>query len=275
MKNLLCTGLCLILLLSLCACSTKPAGGDKTPEPTASIIAARDETSLPTELEPTQTEQPTEEPTELQLAEYGEPVIRQWYQLSSPNPCFQIIVPVKNLSEDNIFFGTKTFTLKDASGNAVASFEGGGCAPHYLAPGQEGILYYEAINTDGIDYLDPTYSLEFAAEPRIVTWDFELLKISDVQIEKDMGTVEVYGNLTNNTDYEFDSPTLSFLFFDADGNILCAAYGSGGNDDYDAEDYGILHAQSTCPFFLYRYWMPDDYPIENVSVVGFAFGDVQ
>lgn len=271
MKKLLYTALCLTILLSLCACSA--TGGDETQETAAPTVATQVETAAPTEADPTETEQLTEQPTEPQLVEYGEAVVRQWEQLSSSEPCFQIMVPVKNTSEDSVFFGTNTFTLKDASGNAVAVFEGGGCAPRYLAPGQEGIVYYEAINRDGIDYSE--YSLEFVGAPRTVTWDFEPLEISDVQLNKDLGCVELRGNLINHTDYEFESPSMSFLFFDRDGNILCAAYGSGGNDDYDADDYGILHAQSTCPFYTYRYWLPDDYPLEDVTVVGFAFRDVQ
>lgn len=270
-KKLLCTAISLILLLSVCACTAQPTDGETAPEATAATLVTQGETAAPTESAPTE----TEEQTEPQLAEYGEPVIRQWCQLSSPEPCFQIMVPVKNISDEYIFFGTNTFTLRDASGNAAAAFEGGACAPRYLAPGQEGIIYYEAINRDGVDYLDAAYTLEFIAAPRPVTWDFEVLEVSDIQITKNLGTTELRGNLINRTDLEFESPSMSFLFFDEDGNILCAAYGSGVNADYDADDYGILHAQSTCPFFTYRYWMPDDYPLEKVTVVGYAFGEAQ
>lgn len=270
MKKVFCAVLSLIVILSA-ACTTLPTGGEETTKPTVPpASSAPIATEIPTEAETEATEQPTEP----QLVKYGEPVIRQWVELNDAEPCFQFMIPVKNISEDYVAFRRNTYMLKGKDGETVAFWEGADCAPYYLAPGQEGIIYHEAINRDGIDYLSPEYSFEYIAVPEAVTWDFEALEISDIQFNKNLGSTEIRGNLINDTDCDFSFPPVTFLFYDADGNILCAAYGMGGSNDYESENFGVIQAHSTCPFVTYRYWMPDDYPLENVTVKAFAFGNI-
>ena len=257
MKKCMLVIFCIVLICSITACGTQQPDGNEAADIASSPIDEKQDESA--------------EATE--LAEYGEPVIYQWVELNENEPCFEIVVPVKNTSDELICFGSNTYTLTDKDGNEIEVFEGSDCAPMYLEPGQEGIIYYAAINRSGLDYLNPEYSLDFVADPMTVNWDVTQLEVSDIQLSRNLGDTEIRGNLINDTDKEFELPAISILFYDKDGNILCGAYGMGGVNDSAAEDFGVLHAKTTCPFCTYRYWLPNDYPLDDVTVKAFAAGN--
>lgn len=292
MKKSISIVLCFILILSMSACGAEKgtATPDNPPvpaaeEPSESAAVPEQKTETPEQTDRaadpddagTQPEEPLpeeqEQPEEPQLLEYGEPVIYQWVELNDSEPCFEIVVPVKNVTDGDVGLRTVVYSLKDKEGNEAATFENANCAPYFISPGQEGILYYAAINRSGIDYLNPDFSLEVTAEPFLVTWDYTPLEVSDIQLGRNLGCTEIRCNLINNTDQEFEFPYVTFVFYDENDTILCGAFGMGGVDDYNAKDFGILHANTSCPFVTERYWMPNDYPLEKVTVRAFAFGE--
>lgn len=265
MKKIMIIILCLALVFSMTACKKDKESG---------AANAADQNDPAGTAEPVEDEAPVgeaEEP-ESDLVEFGEPMIYQWDELEENAPCFEFVVPVKNISDEYIFFGTNTYTLLDKDGNTMGVFEGADCAPMYIAPGQEGIIYYSAINRSGNDYLNPDYSLDYIAEPAIVSWDFAEFKVDNIQISQNLGDTEIHANLINATEQDYDNASVTFLFYDENGKILCGAYGMGGVGNADSDDFGILHAKTICPLTTYRYWMPNGYPLESVTVEGFAFG---
>lgn len=253
MKKTLLAILCIIFVLSLTACGSDKPQGDTPPsggeEPATSQSEQKDE----------------------ELVEYGTPRIYQWMEIGD-NPNFEFIIPVKNISDAPVYLRTCHYELKDKDGNVIYSEKASDCAPLYIDPGQEGIIYTAAINRSEYDYLNPDYVFEYEATFINPTWEVTKLEVSDIQFYKNLGTTEITGTLSNDTDNEYSFPPVSFLFYDKDGNILCGAYTSGGNDDYEAEDFGTLYPHSSAAFCSHRYWMPNDYPLEDVTVKAFGFG---
>lgn len=237
-----------------------PAAEQETPPAVSPAEEAPDDGAAPIETAP--------------LVEFGEPSIHQWVELGDADePNFQIMVPVRNISGNWLGSRTNVYTLKDKDGNEVAVFENADCAPIFLAPGQSGIIYYTAINRSGIDYLNQDYTLEYEAEFFPMDEGTVIpLPVENVQFAKNLGSIEITGDLVNDTEYDFDFPYVSFLFRNEDGDILCGAFCMGGNGDFNSEDFGKQPAGTTMPFTSYRYWLPDDYPMEKATVEAFGFG---
>lgn len=255
MKKYLLAVLCIALVLSLGAC--------KKDEGSASTTAAGGGGE---EVTTTQAEQ-----QEKEIVEFGTPMIYQWMAVGD-DPCFEFIIPVKNISDDIAYLRTCHYVLKDKDGKEIYSADFSDCAPMYIDPGQEGIVYMCAMNKTGYDFLDPEYVLEYKAEFINPGWEVTKLDVTVADYYKVLGSTEITGTITNDTDEEYEFPPISFLFYDKDGNILCGAYTSGGNGDYESDDFGKLHPHSSADFTTYRYWMPNDYPLEDVSVEAFGFG---
>lgn len=273
MKKTLSAILAILLICTLCACGTGIISPSTATEEASAhnsgvqTTAEQAETAeAPTETEPQTTE-------ESALVEYGEPVISQWVELNADEPEFQILVPVKNVSDGWLGCRGSAYTLTDKDGTAVAEFSGADCAPLYLAPGQDGVIYYTDINRSGLDYLNPEYTLTYEAEFYPLPEDYITeLEVSDISWAKNLASIEINGNLTNPTDLEFSFPKISFVIYDENHTIIGGAFTSGGNEDYNSDDYGLLRAHETCSFTTYRYWLPNDYPLEKATIVGYGFG---
>ena len=276
--SLLLIALLLICLL-LSGCGKAVTAAPETPsapsaqaEPVTPAAPAPEQETPPADA-PAEEAPPEVEAEPAPLVEYGEPSISQWVELDEAEPCFQIMVPVTNVSGDCLGHRTAVYTLKDKDGSEVAAFEGADCAPSYLAPGESGVIYYTAINRSGIDYLNPDYTLEVESEFFPMGEGTVIpLKVENLQLAKVLGSIEITCELVNDTDYEFEFPYVSFLFHDEDGNILSAAFCIAGSNDYNSEDFGKQPAGTTMPFKCYRYWLPDDYPLEKATVEAFGFG---
>ena len=274
-KGTLLLATLLLIFLLLCGCGKTEAPTPAAPDVQSQTAApAAEQAAPPADIPAVETPQVgAEQPNPKPLVEFGEPSISQWIELNEAEPCFQIMVPVTNISGDYLGHRTSVYTLKDKDGSEVAAFEGADCAPIYLAPGESGVIYYTAINRSGIDYLNPDYTPEFEAEFFPMDEGTVIpLQAENIQFAKNLGSIEITGDLVNDTEYDFDLPYVSFLFRDEDGNALCAAFCMGGNNDFNSADYGKQPAHTTLPFKSYRYWLPDDYPVEKATVEAFGFG---
>ena len=139
--SLLLTALLLAcLLLSGCgkavtAAPETPAEPSTQAEPVTPAALAPEQETPPADA-PAEEAPPEVEAEPAPLVEYGEPSVSQWVELDEAEPCFQIMVPVTNVSGDCLGHRTAVYTLKDKDGSEVAAFEGADCAPSYLAPGE-------------------------------------------------------------------------------------------------------------------------------------------
>lgn len=255
------------LVLSLCACGAEKTG--LSPDETQCMpVPAASAESTGTDSGSAAVPAAGPEPIE-----YGEPEISQWAELNAAEPNYQIMVPVKNVSDNYLTLMGATYTLTDKSGNEIAVLRSADCSPAFLAPGQEGVIYQTAVNKNGTDYLNPDYTLTFEAEfEPMPENDIVPLEVSNLQFYKNLGSIEIVGDLTNDTIHELSFPYISFLFYDENGNILCGAFCMGGVSDRSADDFGILHAYTTCPFTGYRYWLPGDYPLEKATMKAYGYG---
>lgn len=130
----------------------------------------------------------------------------------------QIAVPVTNTGDRNLYIGSGTMDLEDASGHLVDSKKLVPFYPQVLAPGETGWYYDEAI-------LDAAPSSELSVIPHVeireATVECIRFEASDISFtEEKFGGLKATGRITNTTAQDESMIYVVVYLFDAEENLV-------------------------------------------------------
>ena len=145
----------------------------------------------------------------------------------------QISVPVTNTGDRNLYMGSGTMDLEDASGHLVDSKKLVSFYPQVLAPGETG-WYYE--NT----LLDSAPSSELAVIPHVDVREAKVecirYEASDISFtDEKYGGLKATGRITNTTAQDESMAYVVVFLFDAEDNLVGQTF-TILNDDLKAGD---------------------------------------
>ena len=134
----------------------------------------------------------------------------------------QIMVPVTNTGDRNLYMGSGTMDLEDASGHLVDSKSLVPFFPEVLAPGETGWYYEETT-------LDSAVNSELSVVPHV---DIKEAKVECIRYEasdiaftdEKFGGLKATGRITNATDEDGSLVHVVVFLFDAGENLVGQTY---------------------------------------------------
>ena len=130
----------------------------------------------------------------------------------------QIIVEITNDGTKDLYLGSGTCDLEDASGALVKSVSLVSEYPEVLAPGEKGYMYEETM-------LDGPVEGELTVVPRVDVKEAKVacirLAVSDIAVSDDsFGGVKVRGRVENTTDKDQSLVNVVAFLYGADGKLI-------------------------------------------------------
>lgn len=164
------------------------------------------------------------------------------------------------LENENIGWAAQNFqlllTAKDSDGNVI------GTSTDYItllcSNGKIGVAGFASFNNPATIEFSVIDSKNIWIEDTLQQSEMDsVLHVDSATVTKnDYGMITVAGEVSNDTDADFNAPQLSAIFFDADGNII-AGYGTY---------LDVLPAQSTMPYSIDAYSSVPDYASVEVYI---------
>ncbi|MGX8774919.1 MAG: FxLYD domain-containing protein [Bacillota bacterium] len=197
MKKVLVALLCLVMVLGFCAC-----GGSSSSDGGAGEEGGGSEQAA------------TYEVGDGTAITYEDSIGSKWVQ---------VIVPVTNTGETDLYLDYGKIDLEDESGALVKTLDLVNPFPEILKPGETACYYEEeALDYEAGKSLTVVPHLEISdSTVEGIRFDVSETSISDQEY---IGGVQVMGRMENNTEEDADMVYVAAILYDADGNILGVPY---------------------------------------------------
>ena len=159
----------------------------------------------------------------------------------------QTIVEIYNDGEENIYFTSGEYDLKDSAGNIVYTTEFASTYPEILAPGEYGYMYEETIIDNPVEGELTVDARPMAYEPKV---DLVRLEVTDTEcVEDEFYGYKFIGNVTNNTDTDYSMNYVVAELYDGEDNFVGLATTLVSED---------IPAGGSAPFEISTISLPDD-----------------
>jgi len=218
MKKVFAIVLALALVVSCTACGAESASGSETEKSEESAATVVEESSKASSAEAsTETSVAAEENGDPYEVTYSHAVT--WTD-SIGSVWVQVIVEIKNTSEDNLYLDSGSYDLEDAAGTLIASQTLVSEFPNVLAPGEIGYMYEETT-------LDAAVDGELTVIPRVsakkATVDLLRYDVADAALSTDTyGGLKMLGRVTNSSSKDSeDSDMIYVVAFLYDSSNVC------------------------------------------------------
>lgn len=228
MKKAVVCALAMVMALALCACGNSGSGAGSSGSPESSGSSGNQGSAS----------------SAGQKADYtfGTESVRVWE--NSGNTLIEIQVPITNNTNDLLYCRTVDFRLVNAKGEAVFSATCSDMAPTYLEPGDTGIIYHMQKYLSDEPYSDDL-KLEYEATIEVPSWTVQTFEVSDLTFDQPTSiSCVIRGTIINGSDKDLEQAMVSIRLYDAQNNIIGAAFGYAD---------GTIGAGETGTFMAQRY----------------------
>ncbi|MBP3851012.1 MAG: hypothetical protein J6D36_00525 [Erysipelotrichaceae bacterium] len=153
--------------------------------------------------------------------EVGKANVASW-QDSIDSIWVQIIVPVENTGEGNLYLEDATMDLENKDGELVDSVTYVSAYPQIVKPGETAYYYEETIlDTDELEDLTVVPHINV----KEATVDCVRYKTSDVKVkDKSYGGISVTGRVENNSEKDSDFTNVVILMYNKKGQMIASCY---------------------------------------------------
>lgn len=158
----------------------------------------------------------------------------------------QLVVPVTNTGESNLYLESATFDLEDESGNLVQTIQMVSVFPDVIKPG-ETACYCEQTEFEGDSDLKLKVIPHVDVEEAHV--DCIRLEVSETGIKNEEydGGVRVTGRVKNTTEEDQDLVYVSAVLYDSDNNVIGSVFTILENTLASGETIGFEATSLTAP----------------------------